>query len=141
MKFPLWRRREKDIEEEIQTHLRMAIRDRMERGETAEQARNSVLREFGNVGLIKEVTRDMWGWRTLEQLAQDLRFGARMLAKRPGFTLVAIITLGLGIGANTAIFSVVNTVLLQPLPYKDSDRVMMVWEENTRQGFPRNSLA
>src|SRR5215210_3565826 len=141
MKFPLWRRREKDIEEEIQTHLKMAMRDRMERGETAEQAKNSVLREFGNVGLIKEVTRDMWGWRSLEQLTQDLRFGVRMLARRPGFTLVAIITLALGIGANTAIFSVVNTVLLQPLPYEDPDRLVMVWEDGSQQGFPRNSVS
>jgi predicted permease len=140
MRFPLWRRRQdEDLEEEIQAHLRMAMRDRMERGETAEQAKNAVLREFGNVGLIKEVTRDMWGWRSLEQLAQDLRFGVRMLTKRPGFTLVAIITLALGIGANTAIFSVVNTILLQPLPYKDADRLVMIWEDGTQQGFPRNS--
>src|SRR5687767_10273323 len=136
MRFPLWRR-EKDLEEEIQTHLKMAMHDRMERGETAENARNSVLREFGNVGLVKEVTRDMWGWRSLEQLAQDLRFGLRMLGKHPIFTLVAVVTIALGIGANTAVFSVVNAVLLRPLPYEAADRLVWIWDSNPSIGHPR----
>ena len=128
MRLP-WRRRqqrEKELEAEIQSHLDLATHDRMERGETAEQARAAVRREFGNVGLVKEVTREMWGWTSLERLAQDLRFGLRMLRQNPVFSLIAILTLALGIGANTAIFSLTNALLLRRLPVPQPEQLVTV---------------
>ena len=133
MRVPLWRRRQdEDLDEEIQSHLKMAMRDRMERGESAEEAKKAVLREFGNVGLIKEVTRDMWGLRSLEQLAKDVRYSARMLLKKPGFTAVAVLSLALGIGACTAIFSIVDAVLLRPLPYPEAEKIVSLREVDAK---------
>ncbi|MFZ0960083.1 MAG: ABC transporter permease [Terriglobia bacterium] len=131
--------REEDLDDEVQAHLRMAAQERMEQGETAEQARASAVREFGNVIQVKEVTRDMWGLRWLEDLLQDLRYAARQLKRNPGFTAVAVITLALGIGAVTAMFSALWGVALQPLPFDQPDRLVWV-EATTNRGQP-NSLS
>jgi putative ABC transport system permease protein len=122
------RRAEREAEEEIQNHLDLEAREKVEAGLTPEEARHAARRAFGSVALAREESRAVWGFGTLEQWRRDLRYGARMLLKRPGFTLTAMLTLTLGIGANTAIFSVVHAALLQSLPYPHPERLVMVWE-------------
>src|SRR5215472_807206 len=130
------RKREDDsLEEEIQGHLRMAAEDRVERGETPDQAELRARREMGNLGLIKEATREMWGFTWLERLLEDLRFGARLFVKNAGSTFVSVFTLALGIGASTAIFSVIYGVLLSPLPYDKPEQIVQVWEVDGEGGL------
>jgi len=115
-----------DLEEEIRAHLAMEEQENRESGMSAEEAHYAALRRFGNVTLAQERSREMWGWNFVETLWQDFRFGLRMLAKNPGFAAVGVLTLAFGIGANTAIFSLVDVVLFRPLPIRRPSEVVRV---------------
>jgi len=130
------RRAERELDEEIRSHLEMEVEQYVAGGMSPEEARLAARRSFGSVALSKEDSRAMWGLRALETFWQDLRYGARMLLKRPGFSVTAIVTLALGIGATTAMFSVVNSVALRPLPFHEPDRLVML-EEKWLPRFPR----
>src|SRR5262245_13000651 len=122
------RRAERELDEEIRAHLEMEVERNVAKGMSPEDARLAARRSFGSVAIANEDSRAMWGLASLEVFWQDLRYGARMLLKRKGFTAVATLTLALGIGANTAVFSVINAVLIRLLPFADSDQLVMIWE-------------
>jgi putative ABC transport system permease protein len=125
---------ERELDEELRFHLEMETAKNVRRGMDPEEARYTALRAFGGVEQVKESCRDTRGVGLVETLAQDLRYGLRMLAKRPAFTLMALLVLGLGIGANAAIFSVVRGVLLRPLPYENGERIVVLHQPAIRAG-------
>ena len=137
----IWKNRtERELDEELRAYLDMAIEEKISSGSPREAATRAVRVEVGSVEAIKERVRDV-GWEVhIDSLVQDLRFGVRSFLRTPGFTVPALLTLALGIGATAAMFSVIRTVLLEPLPYREPDRIVAVWE-TTRGGVNRNSIA
>src|SRR5580704_14242556 len=118
-----------ELSEEIQEHLEEKVEELVAGGMSRKEAGAAARRQFGNVTLVEEEGRDVWRWRAIEQFFRDVRFGFRILRKNPGFATVAILTLALGIGANTAIFSVVYGALLAPLPMPHPEQLVMVWSK------------
>ena len=135
------RKQERELSEEIRGHLAEKIEELVEAGVPREEAEHAARREFGNARLTEEDGRGVWRWTVLEDLLQDVRYGLRQLRKSPGFTATAILTLALGIGANTAIFSYVDAWLIKPLPYPAADRLMVLRQHDTKRGWTSNGFA
>ena len=132
-------RLDRDLDDELANHLEMHIIDNLQTGMSPGEARRNALLKLGGLQQTKEGYRDRRGLPFFESVWQDLRFALRTLRKSPGFTAVAILTLALGIGANTAIFSVFYGVLLRPLPYPKSEQIVRLWEVNENGGHPNFS--
>src|SRR5258708_21169455 len=120
------RQREQDLDREIRAHL-------LAEADEEQLSSNAAQRAFGNTTLIKELVREMWGWSSVERFMQDLRYGLRLMARNPGFTAVAVLSLALGIGANTAIFSVFDALLLRKLPVKHPEQLITVTRTDGRR--------
>ena len=136
-----WRRREADLDEEIRFHLAEEADEQRARGLTPDQARLAAKRDFGNVAVVREVTRETWGWAGLERLIQDVRYALRMTRRTPGFSTVAVVTLALAIGATTAILNVVIALLLRPLPFPDPGRLVVLFATTPKEGVYRDTTS
>ena len=133
------RRLEGDFAEELESHVAMLAEENLRRGLPEDQARRDALIRLGGMAQLRESYREQRGLPLVERLAQDLRYALRMLRKTPGFALFAGAALALGIGATSAVFNIADAVLLRPLPYREPTRLVMLWQDDTTYGFPRNN--
>lgn len=130
------RRRYEELSDSIREHLEEKIADLIDQGMSQEQAEQLARREFGNVTRIEERSREVWQWPALESFFADVRFAVRQLVRSPGFTITAVLTLALGVGVNTAVFSIIYAVMLKPLPYKNVDRLVMISQHARNEPAP-----
>jgi predicted permease len=126
-----------EMREELEAHLQMEIEANVDRGMTAEEARNVATQQFGNRTAIREASRDEWTFAGLETLVQDLRYGVRLLRRAPGFAITAIAIVALGVGATTAAFTVLDHVLLRPLPFPNPDRLVLLYQNAPARSIVR----
>jgi predicted permease len=138
-----WEQKKNDLNDEIEAHLRIAVKERIERGESQDEAKAAAMREIGNSALVADVTRGKWGWQWVEHLAQDVRYALRQLIKSPGYAAALVATLTLGLGSVIAMLAIVDSVLIRPVALPHSDQLVLVYAEGQRDGtrFSQYSLS
>ena len=134
------RRAAAQLDDELRFHVERQMAENIAAGMSAEEARHAALRMFGNPALVRDQARATWNWTWLESVLRDVRYSVRTLVRTPGFAAIAILVMALGIGANVAIFTVVRSVLLKPLPYRDPDRLVMLYEAESSHSNPHPYL-